>query len=72
MLPNRHCRANKLMRISYHQAQSIFASDLPAIPLFSVSVVAAAAPICVTSILDATANPCGTSKPLTKGRLAKK
>jgi peptide/nickel transport system substrate-binding protein len=57
---------------SYHQAQSIFASDLPAIPLFfRLSVAAARADLCHFD-LDATANPMWNIEAFDEGPACKK
>ena len=56
---------------SYHQAQSIFASDLPAIPLFyRLSVAAARADLCHFN-LDPTANPMWNIEAFDEGQACK-
>jgi ABC-type transport system substrate-binding protein len=57
---------------SYHQAQSIFARDLPAIPLFChPSVAAARADLCHFN-LDPTANPMWNIEASDEGQASKK
>ncbi|MFZ1040998.1 MAG: hypothetical protein WCA79_19895 [Anaerolineales bacterium] len=57
---------------SYHQAQSIFASDLPAVPLFyRLSVAAARAGLCHFN-LDPTANPMWNIEAFDEGQACKK
>ncbi|HUI89535.1 MAG TPA: peptide ABC transporter substrate-binding protein [Anaerolineales bacterium] len=57
---------------SYHQAQSIFASDLPAIPLFfRLSVAAARADLCHFN-LDPTANPMSNIEAFDEGQACQK
>lgn len=57
---------------SYHQAQSIFASDLPAIPLFfRLSVAAARADLCHFE-LDPSANPMSNIEAFDEGPACKK
>ena len=57
---------------SYHQAQSIFASDLPAIPLFyRLSVAAARSDLCHFN-LDPTANPMSNIEAFDEGPACKK
>ncbi len=57
---------------SYHQAQSIFANDLPAIPLFfRLSVAAARADLCHFN-LDPTANPMWNIEAFDEGQACKK
>jgi len=57
---------------SYHQAQSIFASDLPAIPLFyRLSVAAARADLCHFN-LDPSANPMWDIEAFDEGQACKK
>ena len=57
---------------SYHQAQSIFASDLPAIPLFFRLGVAAARPDLCHFNLDPTANPMWNIEAFDEGQACKK
>ncbi len=57
---------------SYHQAQSIFASDLPAIPLFYRLEVAAARPDLCHFNLDPTANPMWNIEAFDEGPACKK
>ena len=57
---------------SYHQTQSIFASDLPAIPLFyRLSVAAARADLCHFN-LDPSANPMWDIEAFDEGQACKK
>jgi|SRR5271157_1204975 len=57
---------------SYHQAQSIFASDLPAIPLFfRLSVAAARAGLCHFN-LDPSVNPMWNIEAFEEGQACKK
>ena len=57
---------------SFHQAQSIFASNLPAIPLFfRLSVAAARADLCHFN-LDPTANPMWNIEAFDEGQACKK
>jgi peptide/nickel transport system substrate-binding protein len=57
---------------SYHQVQSIFANDLPAIPLFfRLSVAAARADLCHSN-LDPTANPMWNIEAFDEGQTCKK
>jgi len=57
---------------SYHQVQSIFASDLPAIPLFfRLSAAAARADLCHFN-LDPTANPMWNIEAFDEGQACKK
>jgi len=56
---------------SYHQAQSVFASDLPAVPLFyRLSVAAARADLCHFN-LDPTANPMWNVEAFDEGQACK-
>ena len=57
---------------SYHQVQSIFASDPPAIPLFfRLSIAAARADLCHFN-LDPTANPMWDIEAFDEGQACKK
>ena len=56
----------------YHQVQSIFASDLPAIPLFFRLSIAAARPDLCHFNLDPTANPMWNMEAFDEGQACKK
>ena len=59
------------MRMRYHQAQAIFATDLPAIPLYyRLKVAAARADVCHFD-LDPSANPLWNVEAFDMGQACK-